>query len=378
MLSLTASLLMPGLLGLAAESDDAVDEGPADSLTSQELEDADIGAPPGAPLLGEQPLGDPFPAGIELDWLGPAADNLRFSIDLAGRAQYASASRAWSTVQFYGFDLYKVFSGDTGDIATMVLQGFATRIDNVEPPPYFFDSATDWEFIWRQFFINWRVDPRGRFNVKMGHWEMPFGLEQVLATNGTLRQVGTMRNLGEKLDWGVTANGVGGGVEYEVGLGRGSGNEWRNEGDPWSICGRVGTISEVDHWVGLSGMAGDLWRPGGVQVQRRRLGIDAGVHHEAWTLMGELSGGSNDGDATINGLLDLSWRSPSETWLCWGQLQSWNTRSEGWSRDVKGVLGVQWALDKHIVLSAQFIQDLSISAPGSRSSTVQFQVRYRF
>ena len=56
--------------------------------SARDIDDAAIGAPPGAPIQAVQPLGDPFPTGIPLDWLGEAADNLRFSVDVAGRAQY--------------------------------------------------------------------------------------------------------------------------------------------------------------------------------------------------------------------------------------------------------------------------------------------------
>ena len=349
-----------------------------DEVTDQEVHDAAIGAPPGAPIQAVQPLGDPFPTGIPLDWLGEAADNLRFAVDMAGRVQYNSSTRQWSTAQFYGFDLYKVFSGDRGDLATLILQGFATRIDNVQPPPFFFDSSTDWEFVYRIFSLNVKLDPRGRFNVKVGHYEMPFGLEALLDTNGTLRQVGTMRNLGVKADWGVTANGITEGLEYEVGLGRGSGNEWHADGSPFQVAGRVGAIRDADAWVGVSGFAGDLWRPGGVQVRRRRIGIDAGVHRGPWSLMGEISGGTNDGNAAINGLAELDWHAPDDEWLLYGQVQAWTERDGGWNKNLIAVLGLEWAVDRHIVLSVQFMQDLTVVGSGPRSSIVQFQTRYRF
>ena len=348
------------------------------NLEAQDMQDAVIGAPPGAPVQAVQPLGDPFASGIPLDWLGAAADNLRFTVDLAGRVQYNSGSEEWSTLQFYGFDLYKVFSGDQGDFATLVLQGFATRIDNVKPPPFFFDSPTDWEFIYRMFYLNVRLDPRGALNVKVGHFENPFGLEALLDTNGTLRQVGTMRNLGVKADWGVTLNGVTQDFEYEIGLGRGSGNQWHANGSPFQVSGRVGTIREANSWVGISGFAGDLWRPGGIQLQRRRIGIDGGFHSGPWSVMGQVSGGSNDGNAVVNGFAELDWHAPDDEWLLYGQLQAWTERDDGWNDNIIGVLGLEWAMDKHIVLSVQFIQNITVSGPGPRASLVQFQTRYRF
>jgi hypothetical protein len=316
--------------------------------------------------------------GIPLDWLGAAADNLRFAVDVSGRVQYSSSTRQWSTAQFYGFDLYKVFSGDKGDFATLILQGFATRIDNVKPPPFFFDSPTDWEFVYRIFSLNMKVDPRGALNVKVGHYEIPFGLEALLDTNGTLRQVGIMRNLGVKADWGVTLNGTTQDLEYECGIGRGSGNEWHADGSPWQVSGRVGTVRDANHWVGVSAFAANLWRPDGVQVQRRRIGLDAGVHRGPWSLMGQVSGGTNDHNAAVNGLAELDWHAPDDAWLVYGQLQGWSERDSGWNRTVAAVLGLEWALDHHIVLSVQCMQELAVSGDGPRSTVVQFQTRYRF
>ena len=87
------------------------------------------GGPPGAELPPEEwTVYDPFPSGIPLDWLGPVADNLRFTIDLSGRFEWNSQRREWGITQFYGFDLYKVFSGKEGDWGILLLQGFATRL----------------------------------------------------------------------------------------------------------------------------------------------------------------------------------------------------------------------------------------------------------
>ena len=339
--------------------------------------DAAAGASPEAPIQALQPLGDPFPTGIGVEWLGGLGDNLLVSVDLSTRFTWNTGSEAWSSAQFYGFDLYKVFSGTEGDIATMVLQGFASRIDGAAAP-YFFDADKDWEFVYRIFNVNWRLDPRGGLNLKTGHFEMPFGLEALLDTNGTLRQVGTSRNLAIKTDWGATLNGVSNDLEYEVALGRGSGNGWHSDNDPYLCSWRVGTIFEADQWVGVSGFWGDLWRPGGAQVQRRRIGVDAGMHRGPWTLMGEVSGGANDGTSVVNGLVELDWHGPADEWLLYGQLQGWTERTAGWQQNIQAVLGCEWAMDRHVVLSFQYLQNLTMLNDASRTGQLQFQVRYRF
>jgi hypothetical protein len=346
----------------------------------QDIADELAGSPEGATIPADaQGVGDPFPSGLNLDWLGPVADNLRFTVDLSGRFEYDTSREEWSITQFYGFDLFKVLSDARGDYATIVLQGFATRIDNHPGPPWFFDSPTDWEWIYRMFYINWKLLPRDALNLKVGHFEMPFGLESLIDTNGTLRQVGTAPNLGIKADWGLTLNGVSSGLEYEVGLGRGSGNEWQSAGSPYTLVGRVGSDSTRGWWVGVSGFAADLYRPG-TTIQRRRLGVDAGIEVGAWTLMGELSGGRNGQDDALEALGELSWRDSTEHWFGYGQLRTLKQRlaGSGWEGAFQSVLGVEWAPDNHWTLSAEWVQNLQRGAVGSRDASIRLQARYRF
>ena len=142
-----------------------------------------------ATVLESSNVEEPFSSGLDLDWLGSISDNLRFTIDLSGRSEYDTAREEWSISQFYGFDLFKVLSSKQGDYATIVLQGYTTRLDNNPAPPFIFDGPTDWEWIYRMFYINWKLAPRDALNLKVGHFEMPFGLEMLIDTNGTLRTV---------------------------------------------------------------------------------------------------------------------------------------------------------------------------------------------
>jgi hypothetical protein len=371
---LTCLLLAPPLenSGVATPLDD-------ENISSEE-EDALAGSPEGAAIPeSSQGVGDPFPSGLNLEWMGALSDNLRFTLDMSGRFEYDTARDDWSITQFYGFDLFKVLSGKRGDYATIVLQGFATRLDNNPAPPWFFDGPTDWQWIYRMFWINWKLAPRDALNLKVGHFEMPFGLEMLIDTNGTLRQVGTAPNLGVKADWGLTLNGVSSGLEYEFGISRGSGNEWESAGSPYAFVGRVGTDPTRGWWVGLSGFAAELYRPG-TTIERRRIGIDAVLEFGAWTLMGEVSGGSNDSNDAVHALGELNWRDPTERWFGYGQLRTQKQRSSttGWEGPFQSVLGVEWAPDRHWTLSAEWVQNLEQSPSGSRDTTMRLQARYRF
>ncbi len=353
---------------------------PDDEKVTTREEDALAGSPEGAAVPeSAQGVGDPFPSGLDLEWMGSLSDNLRFTLDLSGRFEYDTAREDWSITQFYGFDLFKVLSNERGDYATILAQGFATRIDNNPAPPWFFDGPTDWQWINRMMYINWKLAPRDALNLKVGHFEMPFGLEMLLDTNGTLRQVGTAPNLGIKADWGVTLNGVASGLEYEVGLSRGSGNDWESAGSPYAVVGRVGTDPTQGWWLGLSGFAADLYRPG-TTIERRRIGIDAGLEFGAWTLMGEVSGGSNDSNDAIHALGELSWRDPTEDWFVYGQLRTQKQESSvtGWGGPFQSALGIEWAPDRHWILSAEWVQNLEKTSTGSRDTIVRLQARYRF
>jgi hypothetical protein len=322
---------------------------------------------------------DPFPSGFNLDWMGSLSDNLRLTFDMSGRFEYDTNREEWSISQYYGFDLFKVLSNKQGDYATVLLQGYATGLDNNPAPPFIFDGPNDWQWIYRMFYINWKLAPRDALNLKVGHFEMPFGLEMDIDTNGTLRQLGTAPNLGIKADWGLTLNGVSSGLEYEFGISRGSGFEWETAGSPYAFVGRVGTDPTNGSWVGVSGFTAELYRPG-TTIQRRRIGVDAGLEFGAWTLMGEVSGGNNGSNDALHMLGELNWRDPTEQWFGYGQLRTLKEKKSatGWEGKTESVLGVEWAPDVHWTMSAEWVQNLERTSSGSRDTSIRFQMRYRF
>ena len=347
---------------------------------SSEVDTALTGTPKGAAIQeSAHGVEDPFPSGLDLDWMGALSDNLRFTIDISGRFEYDTDREDWSTTQYYGYDLFKVLSSKQGDYATIVLQGFATRLDNNPAPPWFFEGPTDWLWVHRMFYINWKLAPRDTMNLKVGHFEMPFGLEMGIDTNGTLRQVGTAPNLGIKADWGLTLNGVSSGLEYEFGISRGSGNEWDTAGSPYAFVGRVGTDPTKGWWVGVSGFAAELSRTD-TTIERRRVGVDAGLEFGAWTLMGEMSGGNNGSDDALHMIGELNWRDPTERWFGYGQLRTQKAKNSttGWEGSSESVLGVEWAPDRHWTMSAEWVQNLERTSSGSRDATMRLQMRYRF
>lgn len=207
----------------------------------------------------ERPLSlDNVGLGVELDasmvvlekpWASQAG-NLRLTLDLSSRISLSTRRGKVGTEHVIGLDLHKVFSDAEGDWGTLRLQPYLTRIDNLNQRPAFFEDDDDWELVFRFCDFNFTRIGRGRFNIRMGHFEVPYGLEHLLDTNGTLRQFIPGRNLGLKADWGVSINGVFPQFEYEVALTRGTGNEFFHRGEPFALAGRIGTPRDRNFVLG--------------------------------------------------------------------------------------------------------------------------------
>ena len=311
-------------------------------------------------------------------------DNLRLTLDLSSRATYVEAQDDWTFLQFIGVDAHNVFTGPEGDWGTLVLQGYLTRIDNADPAPPLFDDGDDWEFVYRIFNFNYTGLSRGKLNFRVGHQEIPFGLEHLVNTNGTLRQYIQPQNLGVKADWGAGVNGVFPDFEYEVAVTTGSGNELELNNGTFTVGGRIGTPRDASTVWGLSAFHGEVASAAGPDgfVRRSRLGLDVTHWLGSVGLKGEISGGRDFDTDVINMIGEVNWRTPEENVLLWAQVRSFNrfngnptdTRDDAVSTSV----GVRYSPDAHWTFSTQFTQDLSRFGNAESSSDVALQVRYRF
>ena len=310
------------------------------------------------------------------NWL---TDNLRWTIDLSSRVSIFTDSGRAGTTNIVGLDLHKVFSDAKGDWGTLTVQLYLTRIDDIPNPPPFFESDEDWELVTRITNFNYTGLAGGRFNIKAGHFEIPFGLEVPVNTNGTLRQMITARNLGVVADWGAGVNGVipEAGVEYEATLSRGTGIEYFDRGDPFIVAGRVGTSGESDISFGLSALHGEIAGRAGT-VRRTRIGIDSQWYPGPIGLLGELSVGRNDDDDVVNALVEVNSQNAVETLTGYMQARIFTQRFDpGWDDAVSLVWGVRFTPDTHWALSAQYEQNITVFQ-GSRDGVLSLQLRYRF
>lgn len=318
--------------------------------------------------------------GDDFSGLGAAAANLRFSWDLSSRTLYNDRTGQPFHATFIGMDLHKVFTGPGGDWGVAVLQPYLTRLDNFAAQPPFFDDGDDWELVWRIFNFNYILDPKGALNVRFGHLEIPFGLEQVINTNGTLLDYIHGANFGLKADWGVTLNGVLPDFEYEFALTRGSGNEWINRGDPYIISGRIGTPREDAVSFGMSVLYGNVFRYAtpDTPVRRWRGGLDVIFGAGPFEVRGEVAVGENDGADIVTTVTELDWTSPYKPLTVYNQVFTLNSDvTTSWDHNVINNLGFRWTPNNHWAISGQYSQNISTFGMAPRQGIFAIQFRYR-
>ena len=309
-------------------------------------------------------------------------DNLRLAIDLSVRPQYDFKTDHFSHIESFGFDLHKVFSSaKQGDIGTLILQGYFTKLNNVEKHPPFFHGENDLKFICRICNLNIALLDKGALNFRLGHYEIPFGLEYNLNTNGTLRQYSNGRDLGEKLDWGATANGKFSWGGYEVSANRGSGVDWTGDYSTYSFSGRVERSFSYSSFIGFSTFYGYLALPKTSKyVDRTRIGLDASTHLGPFTFLGEMSVGKDSSTETFNVLVEADIHDKTEKFMAYIQFKntSHQLKHASWDSSIQTSLGLSFTPNRFWTLSGQWTHDYEVYTNAKRISLVQAQLRLRF
>ncbi len=292
-------------------------------------------------------------------------------------ASGASANHL-SDITFVGLDLHKVFSSAQGDWATLTLQPYITKLSNQHRRPSFSTGKDDWGLVYRIFNLNYTGLAQNQINLRVGHMEVPFGLEQVVNTNGTLRDYNHSKNIGVKSDWGVSLNGELSVLEYEVALLRGSGNAYSSRDAPYLVAGRVGSARDQPIRFGLSAYHGDVQQRTGTTT-RTRVGLDAIVDWHAFSFLSEVTAGKDAGAPAANGTLEIDWTNRDETWLVYDQIRVFASGLEpGWSTATSNALGLRFTPDAHWAFAVQWVQDLVNSSGTARDGVASLQLRCRY
>jgi hypothetical protein len=338
------------------------------------------------------------------------ASNFRWTIDVASRPIIDTLDQDLRSLHAIGLDIHKVFSTDTSDIGTLVAQLYLTRVDRISKRPFFFDDDHDWELVFRIFNFNLTRLADGKVNIRVGHFDMPYGIEYTINTNGTLRQFTTVQNLGLKNDFGFSLNGVLSDFEYEFALTRGTWNEYFQEGQPYILSGRIGTPREENLIIGLSTFYGEVSQPIrplarivrddiGQQkapravIRRKRVGLDIQYYFNSLGFLLESScgtdfskvGGSSRGLSISNNFLEINWQAKEDVFIYVQNRSTFRFVPRGADTDaINASFGIRYTpailkitATTNWAFSAQITQTLSTPSHSQRGLTFAFQIRLR-
>jgi len=245
--------------------------------------------------------------------------NARAAVDFSTRAVFNEIDNG--SVLALGLDTHRVFSRSASDIATLTLQPYITVADT---SPGLKNSGTDAAgrntyIDWRFSNLNFRLSPRGGANLRIGHFEIPFGLEQVIQTAGTVNDMNARFNSGRKADWGASLNGQAHNFEYELAWMTGP------RSSSGFLTGRIGRSRDNDWWLGVSGLNGETNTPArgtNETVERSRWGIDGGLHLMSGVhVLADLATGRDNGERVTHALLETGYRNRTEAHLTYAQFR---------------------------------------------------------
>ena len=193
-----------------------------------------------------------------------------------------------------GFDYVQKFSGASGDIATLAVQG--RLVVNAEGGKTFEPQLYN-------AFLKFKTRAA---DVWVGHNKPAFGLSTTLDNHGTLLQPLSMYGFGFDRDWGI-------GLERQFAVGNAGLSLTTGSGMPlkfgggWLLAGRaaMGILSQDNFAAGLSAAVGRVYDIMGYEllaekpVEFKMIGLDASWVSDNWSHGVEVMGGSRDGRRTL-------------------------------------------------------------------------------
>jgi hypothetical protein len=303
--------------------------------------------------------------------------NLRWSLDASIRLNQNEALDNTSRIYALGLDSHKVFTLSKGDIGYGVGQIYYTKLSNHIPIPFLFTSKDDSEFIIREAHLNYTAGPNWLPNIRIGHFTLPFGLEDSIDTNGRLLDYYHGKNLGTKLDWGIDLNKVTSQVEYNVSYTLGGKDMAKSVDGSYVVTGRIGSLSHLDFVVGLSFFDGKI-----DGVSRKRLALDWQYYWGTWGLLGELALGEDNEQSQgwqkeKYNLLELTKTSINGQFKLYSQFII-RDRDIQASVDKLVNIGFSYQVNTHLELSMSGSKQISSPSMGKKQQLARVQIRVRY
>ncbi|SFC01050.1 hypothetical protein [Pseudoalteromonas denitrificans] len=299
------------------------------------------------------------------------SDNLRWALDASIRHNQFITPDKTSQIYFFGLDSHKVFSNENGDLGYSVMQFYYTRLSDQNPYPFMFDSPDDGKVIVREAHLNYTQSKYALPNVRIGHFTMPFGLEDSNDTNGRLLDYGHSANLGTKLDWGILINKVHDTFEYKVSYTLGGKDDPKSVDGSSLVTGRFSTLSHYDYIFGLSFYNGEL-----DNIKRKRIAFDLQYYIQTWGVKAELAQGELDNIDESYALFEINKHSLDDAIKMYGQYIYTDKDSLN-SALQQGVFGLSYQLNTQLEASIEYKKQIK-STNNIKNELFRAQIRYRY
>jgi len=308
---------------------------------------------------------------------GDITDNLRWSLDASARLNNNIAANNTSRIYAFGLDTHKVFTSPYGNVGYAVGQIYFTKLSNQIPYPWMFDSENDSKFVIREAHVNYTASPKWLPNIRLGHFTLPFGLEESIDTNGRLLDYYHGKNLGTKLDWGIGLNKVLTQVQYNISYTLGGKDEPKTIDDSYVFSGRIGSLSHYDFIIGLSFLNAKI-----DNIQRKRLAIDWQYYWQTWGILAEVAFGKDDKfeqkwQKEKYSLVELNKTMINEQLKLFGQYIFRDREGESKNHQLMNV-GVSYQVNAKFELSLSSVKQFSTPKSGKKQNLVRLQLRYRY
>ncbi len=305
------------------------------------------------------------------------SDNLRWSLDASARLNENITAKSSSGIFALGLDTHKIFTSPTGDVGYTVGQLYYTKLSEVSPYPWLFDSKNDAKLVIREMHINYTAGSAWVPRIRLGHFTLPFGLEESIDTNGRLLDYSLGKNLGAKLDWGIGINNVVDQVEYSFSYTLGGKDEPKSIDDSYALAGRIGTLSYLDFIIGFSFFHGEI-----NNVKRRRLAFDWQYYWSTWGILGEFAYGKDTAyqegwKSEKYGLLEVNSTSINSQTKMYSQYILIDKEYEKNAQQYLNI-GTNCQINNSFEISASLREQLNNPSNGNKERLFRLQFRYRY
>jgi hypothetical protein len=333
--------LSPALAEVAASQSEKGSQKSTTPTSKATAEDPFANVVPAAPA--QSATKEPERSGLKTFFI----ENFGFRKEIMSQFNINPEDRAASR-QSAGFEVLKKFSTETSTIASFNFQGRIVRRDGYVPVLNDMEGKDrkGWAFEYHNFYLDFfnflnpvlsdegRGKNLGRFNIRAGHFYVPFGLNLQTDTHGAVLQLSNDRNFGFERDWYTGFWGtLNRHLNYEVYYLAGSGYDLKYKGQSGLGALRVSLgnkySSEYGFEGGLSflagerlpshiGMSDELDGAPDEPIETLRTGIDSRYRYAMpkglLTLTTELSGGRDIPSSVFTQLHQAEYLHQSRRW----------------------------------------------------------------